>query len=198
MTSGAAGERLHLVRAEDQKRMAWKNGGGMTTEIAVHPAGAPLDDFEWRVSTAYVGTDGPFSDFPGIDRTIAVLEGAGLVLKVDGDEPIRLSQETAPFAFAADRQTQARLIEGPITDLNVMSRRATWRHTLERIAIAGSYSLASSGTPWLVYCQTGSVKLTTTKSLDMSPGDAVVGYADRAEIASRSQSVVFVIAFHHA
>ena len=30
--------------------MPWKNGGGETTEIAVSPPGAGLDDFDWRVA----------------------------------------------------------------------------------------------------------------------------------------------------
>ena len=50
--------------------MPWKNGGGETAEIAVSPPGAALDDFDWRLSMARVETDGPFSAFPGIDRTL--------------------------------------------------------------------------------------------------------------------------------
>ena len=43
-----------LIRASDCRCMPWKNGGGATTEIAVHPHDAGLADFEWRVSIATV------------------------------------------------------------------------------------------------------------------------------------------------
>ena len=71
---------MKLLRARNHRRMPWKNGGGVTTEIAVFPANAGLEDFEWRLSMATVASDGPFSLFAGIDRTLAVLEGEGLVL----------------------------------------------------------------------------------------------------------------------
>lgn len=53
--------------------MPWKNGGGVTTEIIVHPAKAPMADFDWRISMANVAQDGPFSIFPGVDRTLCIL-----------------------------------------------------------------------------------------------------------------------------
>ena len=68
---------MRILRAESYRRMPWKNGGGETTEIAVSPEGAGLDDFDWRVSMARVESSGPFSLFAGIDRTLAILEGEG-------------------------------------------------------------------------------------------------------------------------
>ena len=50
----------------------WKNGGGETAEIAVSPAGAGFDDFDWRISTAIVAQSGPFSGFPGVDRVLTL------------------------------------------------------------------------------------------------------------------------------
>jgi len=62
---------MRIIRAADCLVMPWKNGGGTTTEIAVAPEGASLNDFDWRISMAHVGADGPFSSFPGIDRTLS-------------------------------------------------------------------------------------------------------------------------------
>ncbi len=75
---------LTILKAENHRRMPWKNGGGVTVEIAIHPQGASVDDFDWRVSMATVASDGPFSVFPGIDRTLSVLEGDGILLDVEG------------------------------------------------------------------------------------------------------------------
>ncbi|WP_431460998.1 HutD family protein, partial [Klebsiella pneumoniae] len=33
---------MRILRAADYRSMPWKNGGGVTTEIAVSPAGAGL------------------------------------------------------------------------------------------------------------------------------------------------------------
>ena len=73
-----------LLRNADHRRMPWKNGGGETVEVIVHPEGASLSDFGWRVSMATVASDGPFSVFPGIDRTLAVLSGEGMDLSIEG------------------------------------------------------------------------------------------------------------------
>lgn len=135
---------MRLIRAADCRTMPWKNGGGTTTEIAVAPEGASLSDFDWRISMAHVGQDGPFSAFPGIDRTLSVLTGAGITLAFGDGERVQLDRTSAPYCFAADRAVEGLLVEGPIDDLNVMSRRGRWRHRVERVSGAGSLS-ASEG-----------------------------------------------------
>lgn len=129
---------MRIIRAADCLSMPWKNGGGTTTEIAVAPEGASLNDFDWRISMAHVGQDGPFSSFPGIDRTLSVLTGAGIALAFGDGERMRLDRSSAPYAFAADRAVDGLLVDGPIDDLNVMSRRGRWRHRVERLSGAGS------------------------------------------------------------
>lgn len=129
---------MRIIRAADCLVMPWKNGGGTTTEIAVAPDGASLDDFDWRISMAHVGADGPFSSFPAIDRTLSVLTGAGITLAFGDGERIRLDRSSAPYPFAADRAVDGVLASGPIDDLNVMSRRGRWRHRVERLSGTGS------------------------------------------------------------
>ncbi|MDF3836776.1 HutD family protein, partial [Cupriavidus basilensis] len=91
----------------------WKNGGGVTREIAAWPEGAGMGDFQWRVSVADIAADGPFSAFPGIDRQIVLLEGAGVRLQADdGSFDHRLDTVGAPFAFAGERGVQATLLDG--------------------------------------------------------------------------------------
>lgn len=125
---------MQILRAAAHRTMPWKNGGGSTTEIAVAPDGAGLDDFDWRISMAVVAADGPFSAFPGVDRTLAVLDGAVLVLHGLPGGPVRLARRAAPFAFPADAAVSATLPDGPITDLNVMTRRGRFRSRVRRIA----------------------------------------------------------------
>lgn len=124
---------MRIIRAADRKVMPWKNGGGTTTEIAVFPEGASLGDFDWRISTAQVGRDGPFSCFPGIDRTLSILSGDGIRLAFRDGETVMLDRGAAPFAFAADRAVTGLLVHGTIDDLNVMSRRGRWSHEMRRL-----------------------------------------------------------------
>ncbi|SHL39401.1 hypothetical protein SAMN05444159_5784 [Bradyrhizobium lablabi] len=124
---------MRIIRAGDCKTTPWKNGGGSTTEIAIGPTGASLEAFDWRVSMARVASDGPFSDFIGIDRTLAVVKGNGLVLITGKDAPVMLSSGSDPVSFPGDTPTSARLTAGEITDLNVMTRRGRFRHRLVRI-----------------------------------------------------------------
>ena len=146
---------MRILRAADYRVMPWKNGGGTTTEIAVSPDGAGLDDFDWRVSMARVESGGPFSSFAGIDRTLSVLEGEGIVLDVAGQPPARLTPASAPFSFPADLPTSAALIAGPITDLNVMTRRGRMLHSVERLAISRPVEIAIRAGSTLILCHKG-------------------------------------------
>ncbi len=125
---------MRIIRASDCKTTPWKNGGGSTTEIAIGPTGASLENFDWRISIARVASDGAFSDFAGIDRTLAVIRGNGLVLTIGNDAPVTLADGADPVSFPGDTPTSARLTAGEITDLNVMTRRGRFRHRLLRVA----------------------------------------------------------------
>ena len=133
---------MRIIRACDCRTTPWKNGGGSTTEIAASPEGATLETFDWRISMARIASDGPFSDFPGIDRTLAVIKGAGLILSIGSNAPVMLSRGTESVSFAGDTPTSARLTEGEITDLNVMTRRGHFSHRLLRITTPVSYDFA--------------------------------------------------------
>jgi len=113
---------FRLITPTQYRRMPWKNGGGLTEEIATYPDNATLDGFDWRISIAEVARDGPFSLFPGIDRTIALLEGAGMRLRhKDGDIVMRTPFE--PHAFDGNDAVDCALLDGPIRDFNAMTRR---------------------------------------------------------------------------
>lgn len=124
---------MKIIRATDCRTTRWKNGGGSTTELAIEPPDASLERFDWRISMARVASDGPFSEFPGIDRTLAVISGNGLRLSIDGKPPVTLDRGSDPIQFPGDVATSARLLCGEITDLNVMSRRTRYGHRLWRV-----------------------------------------------------------------
>lgn len=125
-----------LLPAADRIATPWKNGGGVTSEVAVFPAGASMDGFQWRVSIAEVAEAGAFSRFPMIDRVLAVLEGR-LMLAIAGEEaPVELSPATAAYPFPGDVDAHGAPLDGPVRDLNVMVRRGQWRAMTERLPAA--------------------------------------------------------------
>lgn len=106
--------------------MPWKNGGGVTREIACLPAGSSVQNFHWRLSIAEIAASGPFSAFAGVDRAITLLEGKGVHLQTaDGAINHRLNQPLQPFAFSGDQALDCTLLgEGSCQDFNVMVRRS--------------------------------------------------------------------------
>ena len=130
---------MQVLRAAERIATPWKNGGGVTREVAAWPPGAGFDDFHWRVSMAEIRADGPFSVFPGVDRILAVLAGR-LALEIDGDR-LELDSSAAPAVFPGDVPTAGRLLAGPVVDLNVMVRRGAVRAKLERLRVDAALTL---------------------------------------------------------
>ena len=109
------------------RAMPWKNGGGTTCEIASWPPGAGIDDFMWRASIATIVKAAPFSVFPGVDRTIMLLDGGSVQLHADDGSLDHRLDAHAPFSFSGDVALGCTMHGGPSTDFNAMSRRAQCR-----------------------------------------------------------------------
>ena len=75
---------MRILRAADYRRMPWKNGGGVTTEIAVFPEAPGSTISTGASSMATRRQRRAVLGFAGVDRTLAVLEGEGIVLSVEG------------------------------------------------------------------------------------------------------------------
>lgn len=183
-----------LLRNADHRRMPWKNGGGETVEVIVYPEGASLSDFGWRVSMATVASDGPFSVFPGIDRTLAVLTGDGMALTIEGLGDRLLTPASAPLPFPADAPTTARLTGGPITDLNVMTRRGVFRHSLAHHVARGATALAATSGQRLLLALDPLGVATPDGLMGLQPLDALVfDGADTAEVVPAGDSAAFYL-----
>lgn len=115
-----------LLKTSDLSRTPWKNGLGTTREIA--RGGEGPDGWSWRLSLADVEQDNAFSLFPGCERTLALLSGDGLSLRVDGAPPVLLQDPLALVRFSGDVETYGTLHGGPTVDFNVITRRDEVEH----------------------------------------------------------------------
>jgi environmental stress-induced protein Ves len=148
----------------------WKNGAGLTREIA--RGGLDAANFDWRLSVADVDRDAPFSAFSGVDRCIVLLRGAGMRLaSSDGSIDHHLTEPLAPFHFSGDLPLAATLAAGPSRDFNVMTRRGHLRAdvvchrreaTLQEASI--TFALCTEG-EWLVETGDGSQRLEPMQGL---------------------------------
>ena len=99
----------------------------------------PGESWSLRVSVAEITRDGPFSDYAGIERWFAVLQGPGVALQLGADRweqrlgapPLRFDGALAPMCW---------LIDGATSDLNLLVRRDAGR---------GSMAIAHADHDWV-------------------------------------------------
>jgi len=147
--------RSSIIRGRDCPIVPWKNGMGVTQEIAVQPPLSETDDFLWRVSVAEVNSAAPFSLFPGINRHIVLLDGAGFRMTLDGDRTHALDTPFVPFAFAGESTVAVTLIDGATRDFNLMVRRKEAWGDVVVMAEPGTHRLDPDAV--LVYAARGEI-----------------------------------------
>jgi len=153
-----------ILRAVDRETRLWKNGGGSTADVSVHPAGATLDTFDWRVSIATISADGEFSAFPGVDRFLVPLSAAGLDLETATG--VRHLERWQVFAFGGEESIAAVGVAATSTDLNLMVRRQTTEGAIEIVRVDGTFETSAQ----LVVVLSG---VFTVEGIELAVGDAV-------------------------
>src|SRR5690606_5744574 len=78
-----------------------------------------------------------------------------------------------PLSFAADIAVAATLPDGPVTDLNVMTRRGRYRHSVERITGRFAVSREAFGEMVLVLVTGDALAISGKQTLEMAALDAV-------------------------
>jgi len=137
------------------RRTPWKNGGGITVDIAGH-------EDTWRLSRTPITSGGPFSDYTGYDRLQVLVAGSGLVLQTpDGEIDVRTPFQ--PVRFAGETPIVSRLEAGPVEVVNLLGRRAAVRLGLE-VAGPGHRLLLGAGIH-LIYAADGPASITTGDNL---------------------------------
>lgn len=123
---------MQLIPPSGFQTQPWKNGGGITHEIARKEERGRL---LWRLSIAEVGSDGPFSAFPGLARILTVIAGEGLFL--DTPEGRLSALPLAPLTFPGDLPADCTRIAGAVRDFNLIYDRRRIRAAV-RVLGAGT------------------------------------------------------------
>jgi hypothetical protein len=165
--------------------MPWANGRGTSYEIASDRNDA--GEWTWRLAMAPVNEDGAFSRIECVNRFLAVVEGAGMLLSVDRKklqcQPMQVVQ------FRGDAITDATLTDGPITDINLMIRRKDIDGEMAIVSEAGPLKDAN-----IFVAVGGSAQLQCGDSvIELEPHDAIFEYdAENISLISGTVCVISV------
>jgi environmental stress-induced protein Ves len=176
----------------------WKNGGGSTIEIAIGPPDAGFDDFDWRVSLATIAEDGAFSQFDGVDRTLALVDGPGMLLHIDG-EPTLVSEAEPVVAFDGSSEVSAKLNRGPSTDFNVMSRSERCYHQFGRRRLSGDSTFVARAEITVLFLAEGdSLQLASDdERIGLVRYDAVVLDPGTVWTLEAGQATIYIVDVHY-
>jgi len=191
-----------LLRGVDLVAAPWKNGGGVTREVAAFPEGSGLDAFIWRVSIADVAQAGPFSRFAGIDRTLVLLSGAGMLLDEAQGPTHALTQPLDIARFAGETAIEAHLVDGATRDFNLMVRRGVATGELEVWRSEGATSTRHLlAEVVLLFCAAGSLEVTLgdTAPVTLTVGDTLhIGAPEDLACKVSGEGALLVIGLHYA
>ncbi len=196
-------EVLHLTR-DDARRVPWKNGRGVTEELALFPDRAAFErgDFDWRVSKAAVDADGAFSSFPGFERILVVTHGEGLVL-AHGDDASRVRlRALEPYRFSGDWSTEGTLVRGAVSDVNVIFRRGAVDAQVEVLRLGRRRALETAEAPQVfVHVLAGGATARVTgeeEAFELDEGDSLwvreARAHDEVELAGAADGCVVIVA----
>jgi len=124
---------VRIQRSSEHIPMPWANGRGTSYEIVSDRNEA--GEWTWRLAMAPVNEDGPFSRIECVNRSLAVVEGAGMLLSVDRKKLQCLPMQVV--RFRGDAVTEAALTDGPIMDINLMVRRKEAEGEMAMVSDAG-------------------------------------------------------------
>lgn len=147
--------KISLLKKQNYKSMPWKNGRGITSEIAIFPTQSAMEknNFTWRLSSAEVTEHGPFSGFPGCERYLTVIAGYGLRLQFENEN--KVIDQNNFVKFSGEAKVHSELVDGKIMDLNLIVKRDM--HNIQFKILNTDVNELTKGTS-IIFVTNGSVK----------------------------------------
>jgi len=181
---------MYIICSEKKPLVPWRNGGGLTREMEVYFDKTRHHDFLWRVSMAIVDKAGAFSRFEGIDRTLAIVDGQGLVLKNPASE-VLLERTSLPYCFAGEFDIEARLPNGAITDLNVMTRRGFFSHKMTQFTFYDHAMIETVADTTFIICN--HAMLINGQKAARFDGASGFAKGDKIELQAEGKAQIFIV-----
>lgn len=164
------------------RRTPWKNGGGVTVDIAdAYAPGAEPGGWTgviWRLGRTRIETPAPFSDLAGLDRILTVIGGRGLTLRASDGQVFDAREPFRPVHFSGDLAVVSELEDGPVAVLNLMGARD--KAAIDVRVLRGSGTASFPPGTLVAYAPVGDAEL----SIDGEP----VALAPDEAVRTRSQS----------
>ncbi|CAN7568945.1 HutD family protein [Bosea sp. LjRoot9] len=162
--------------AESFRRTPWKNGGGVTIDIAdAYREGAAPGSWEgmiWRFGRTGIVAPGPFSDLTGYERLQLVIAGSGLVLETPAGE-IDLRRPFQPVRYDGGTPIVSRLENGPVEVVNLIADRALCEIDLI-VATTGQNAVLSAGNHVIYAPENAFTGSCDGKPVRIEPGHAIL------------------------
>jgi environmental stress-induced protein Ves len=97
-------------------QMPWKNGKGSTTQIYIEPQNSKFEnnDFSYRLSSAPIIQETEFSLFPGKNRILVPIQGAGFRLNDKSYAKFEVAQ------FSGTDPIYCSLLKGSVVDFGII------------------------------------------------------------------------------
>jgi len=173
---------MKRLTPRDFTEMPWRNGAGITSEIAKHEDARGL---LWRISTARVEADGPYSLFEGLNRLSAVVEGAGVELtNTQTGEQQRVDAFTIA-RLSGDHLYEGQLLDGGIRHLNVIFDPG---RTKVDVSYVSDHQLdLDSARTHALYCVSGEIAI---GGETIGRGEVLLGVTGNVPVAKTARAVL--------
>lgn len=131
---------IEVLDPAGYSRVPWKNGGGISVEIAREGGVGWADHgLAWTYGRTSIVAAGPFSDLSGFERLQVVIKGTGLVLVSPSGE-IDLRTPFRPQRYDGGLPIVTRLENGAVEVANLIADRRRFRIDMHVIAPGAALS----------------------------------------------------------
>ncbi|MBC7537476.1 MAG: HutD family protein [Bacteriovorax sp.] len=168
---------ITLLKKTSYNESRWKNGNGITRQIAIYPEHATVaaNDFLWRISSAIVTQANSFSHFSNCERQLVVWRGTGLLLNGTPMLP------NSPITFSGEDNINCELLgDKPVEDLGIIYLKNEVQTTLKVLVLTAPTTIdLNQGIHFLFFaegidCIVNGIELEVSDSLKVENEDKLL------------------------
>jgi uncharacterized protein len=179
---------IKIIRQSDYKEGLWRNGQGVSWEIAAHKDEGAAD-FSWRFAKARIDNNVPFSIYPGMDRIFMMLEGGGMDLEFEEGKILEVHEKWVPHEFSCDIPLNCKLLDGPSLDLNLFVDREKFRISAEILKLNSVQQTISSPHLTIIFSLLGQCQF---DEATLGCGDTAIVNTTEQVRSDKDFSIIFV------